>query len=331
MTGNPRLWMGLALAGVAACTVALLVGDLGGLLSLAPQEGPAGDAVRSPGPGFPRAVTDDLGHRVIVRASPRRIVSNSVVADGFLFGIVEPERVLAVSRFSFDTRYSEVADQVRELDLPTSESAEVAVSLRPDLVFTGMHARSDWIDLLHHSGAPVYCVGHNATTLEELVEMVRRVGYLTGRDWRAEQVALDFRLRLDRAVSRRPRDAATRPRLLGYSRPVSYSYGSQTLFHDVVTSLGGINVGAERGLKAYDGISSEDIAAWNPDWIVTGADPGASGDLLRSLLQDPGVASTVAARQGQILVLPNPVFLSVTHNIIGLVEALAAALYPEGA
>ena len=329
MTANRRFWTGLALAGAAACTLTLLMGDFGGRLSLAPPEGPDGDSLRPPGHGFPRTVADDLGHRVTVRAPPCRIVSNSVVADGFLFAIVEPDRILAASRFSFDLRYSQVAEQVRRLGLPTSESPEVAVSLRPDLVFSGTHADPAWTDLVARSGVPVYSVGKNATTLVELVEMIRRVGYLTGCDQRAEEVVLDFRRRLERAVARRPPDATGRPRLLGYSRPVSYSYGSQTLFHDVVTRLGGINVGAEQGLEAYDGISSEDIAAWNPDWIVTGADPGAQEDLMRSLMQDPGVATTVAAKRGQVLILPNPVFLSVNHNIIGLVEALAAALYPE--
>ena len=117
--------------------------------------------------------------------------------------------------------------------------------------------------------------------------------------------------------------------MLGYSRSASYSYGEATLFHDVVTSLRAVNVGAEQGLVGYDGISAEDIAAWDPDWIVTGAAPGQRDALLQSLLSEPAVASTSAARAGQVLVLPNATFLSVTHRVVELVEALADALYPE--
>ena len=89
--------------------------------------------------------------------------------------------------------------------------------------------------------------------------------------------------------------------------------------------------GAEQGLWAYDGISSEQIAAWNPDWIVTGSDPGGVDELKRRLLADPGVATTKAARSGHILILPRKVFLSMSHNVIELIESLADALYTEEA
>ena len=80
--------------------------------------------------------------------------------------------------------------------------------------------------------------------------------------------------------------------------------------------------GAEQGLWAYDGISSEQIAAWNPErW----------DELKRRLLADPGVATTKAARSGHILILPRKVFLSMSHNVIELIESLADALYTEEA
>ena len=40
---------------------------------------------------------------------------------------------------------------------------------------------------------------------------------------------------------------------------------------------------------------------------------------------------TTAARTGQILMLPNNVFLTQSHHVIALVEGMAAALYPEAA
>ena len=40
---------------------------------------------------------------------------------------------------------------------------------------------------------------------------------------------------------------------------------------------------------------------------------------------------TTAARTGQILILPNNVFLTMPNHVIALVEGIAAALYPEAA
>ena len=64
---------------------------------------------------------------------------------------------------------------------------------------------------------------------------------------------------------------------------------------------------------------------------MTGADPGQRDQVERQLLADPGIAVTQAARSGQILILPQHVFLTVSHNVIPLIESIAAALYPEGA
>ena len=99
---------------------------------------------------------------------------------------------------------------------------------------------------------------------------------------------------------------------------------------DVVSLLGATNVGAEQGLRSYQRISTEEIAVWDPEWIVTGADPGQRDRLERELLADPGIAVTSAARTGQILILPQHVFLSVSHDVIRLIESMAEALYPEG-
>ena len=72
-------------------------------------------------------------------------------------------------------------------------------------------------------------------------------------------------------LSFRPRYATSHPRILGYDRRLASSYGVNTLFHDVVTLRGGINMGAERGLDTYDRISFEQKA----NWIVTGGRPGS--------------------------------------------------------
>ncbi len=272
---------------------------------------------------------DEVGRLVTIKAQPLRIVSNSVVADGILLEIVPPERVLAVSMHSLNPQDSEVAGLAAQLGMASSESAEVAVGLQPDLVFVGLHARSDWVEFLERTGAAVYRIGRSAITHTDILETVRSIGYVTGSEARAEQVVLDFQERWRRAVAKGPTGSLAKPRVLGYSRSASYSYGEATLFHDVVTSLGAVNVGAEQGLVGNDGISAENIAAWDPGWIVTGAAPDQRDALLQSLLAEPAVASKPAARSGQVLVLPSATFLSVTHRVFELAEALADALHSE--
>ena len=331
MTGGQRYSVGLVLLIVLAVTAIHGVGDRGNVLGVERSGEFRRETSSHSSRRFPRSVTDKYGNLVTIPAPPRRIVSAEMTVDEILFDLIGPERIFAVSQFSFERRYSSLADRVTDLDLPSSESAEVVLSLRPDLVITGTHVRAEWLDLLRRADVPVYRLEHNLVKLSQIGGLIRRIGYLTGADDRAGKLVKLFQERVEHAQKRRPPHATSRPRILGYDRSLSLSYGSNTLFHDVVTTLGGINVGAERGLDAYDGISFEQIAAWNPEWIVTGADPDRQEAVRQALLANPGVAATSAARNGKLLILPQEVFLSMSHNVIQLVEDLSAALYPEDA
>ena len=326
-----RIVAALALSFAGAAVMVEVVGNAGGRLNLGSRN--RGDLHQTFGSDdpFPRAVTDDFGRLVTIPAAPERIVSNSITVDGLLMAVVEPERVVAVSPFSMDPRFSDVAEIAERMNLASSERPEIALRLRPDLVFTGLHARAEWLSLMRYADAPIYGVGDTVLKVSELMALVRRIGYVAGADDRADVVVRSWEARLARVRSRLPEAGASPPRVLGYNRALSYSYGTETLFHDVVSLLGAANVGAEQGLVSYERISTEEIAAWNPEWIVTGADPGQREQLELQLLADPGIAVTQAARSGQILILPQHVFLTVSHNVVTLVESIAAALYPEGA
>ena len=330
MRARLRFAAALAVCFAGATLLIEVVGSAGGRLTL--ERNSRGDPFQAVGPDdpFPRSVTDDRGRVVTIPGPPERIVSNSITVDGLLFAVVGPQRVSAVSPFSMDPRFSDVAEIAERMDLPSSERPEIVLRLRPDLVFTGLHARAEWLSLMRHAGAPIYGVGDTVLKVSDLMSLVRRIGYLTGADDSADTVVKSWEARLRRVRSRIPEAGASTPRVLGYNGALSYSYGTETLFHDVVTLLGAANVGAEQGLTSYERISTEEIAAWNPEWIVTGADPGQRDQLERQLLADPGVAVTQAARSGQILILPQHVFLTVSHNVIPLIESIAAALYPEG-
>ena len=319
----------LVLSVAVAAVLIELVGNAGGRLSLHGRGNLAQVDGTTAGKEFPRSVTDDAGSVVTVPAPPERIASNSITVDGLLFEVVEARRIVAVSPFSMDPRYSDVATRTARHAIATSVSPEVSLRLRPDLVFAGIHARAEWTSLMRHVGAPIYSVGDRILRIDDLMNLVRRIGYLTGNEENAERVVRSWRARLDVLRKRRPAPGRTAPRVLGYDKSLSYSYGTATLFHDVLTVIGATNVGAEQGLEAYDRISTEEIAAWNPEWIVTGADPGERDELESSLLADPGIAVTTAARSGQIVILPKHVFLTTSHNVVSLAEGISQAIYGD--
>jgi len=179
--------------------------------------------------------------------------------------------------------------------------------------------------LLREAGVPVYRINTRFETLQSIEDHIGLVGYLTGEDAAAQRVLDTFRATVARAAARRPVDAPA-PRVLGMGG--SYSYGTRTVFHDILRVLGAENVAATHGLVGYDRVTDEHIVRWDPDWIFVGADRGQAPAIREALLARPAIASTSAARQHHVVVIDNDVFLPMSPHTARLVEVLANLLYP---
>ena len=94
-----------------------------------------------------------------------------------------------------------------------------------------------------------------------------------------------------------------------------------------MTKLGAVNVGSEQGLGEWGKVGGEQIAVWNPDWIVTGAGGGDPAEVKARLAADPAVAVTAAGRNGRILVVEDRHYGTTSQHIVHLMQAIAEALY----
>jgi iron complex transport system substrate-binding protein len=251
-------------------------------------------------------------------------VSQFFSIDDYLYSIVPPDRVVAVSANAYQPQFSNVYSFVERFRPAISTDPEAVVRLDPDLILVSSDGRSDYTSLLRSSGVPLYRMETTFRTLEEIEETIRLTGYLTGEDAAASREALRFRQAIEQARALCP-PHARKPRILGLGG--SFSYGSDTLFNDIVQELGGVNVGAEGGLVGYSSVNSEQIIRWNPEWIVAGADPDKVQQVLAKLLADPAIALTQAARNGHVLVLENHIFLPLSPFTTRLVTAIAQAIY----
>jgi iron complex transport system substrate-binding protein len=282
--------------------------------------------VRVEDAAFPRHATGADDVRVRIASAPRRIVSEDAHADEYLFAVVPPSRIVGVSVSAYDRRVSNVIPLLERYRPLVSSDPETVVRLNPDLVIAPVSARADATSLLRHANVPVYRLYTMFETLASIEDHIRLVGYLTGEDARAAEELRRFSSVVTRAAARRP--ASSRPEVLGLGG--TYTYGSRTLFADVLRVLGAENVAAHHGLVGYDRITDEHIVRWDPEWIVAGADRGMAEEARKRLLARPAIAATRAAREGRVLVFENQVFLPLSPFTAELVEALSLALYPEG-
>ena len=243
--------------------------------------------------------------------------------------MVPAERIVGVSETAYEPRLSNVSEHVSRYHPIVANDPERVLLADPDLVITAESVRAEVPDLLRQAGLPVYRMYTMFETLASIEEHIRLVGYLTGEDERAEAEIVRFRGVVTQAAARRPANMAA-PRVLGFGLGGGYSYGSRTLFNDILRVLGAENVSATHGLVGYDRASDERIVRWNPDWIVASADPGMADRTRASLLARPSIAETDAARLGHIVILDNRVFLPLSPFTSRLVEALSQALYGKG-
>ena len=326
---NPRrAWLLVLIAAVSLLAGAVwVIGDYGGKLRLAPVPQTVRREQATGRREFPRTATDAGGAELILPAPPQRIASQALATDHLLFALVPHERIVAVSQFAADSSYSNIAGIVRQLPVEVASNTESVLRLSPDLFFTSHRARADHVELLRAAVTPVFRVRTVYENLEQIKQALRLVGYLTGEDEAAAvRVAwLDEQVRA--AQSLRPA-GAPKLRVLVLTA-FFYSYGKGSLLEDMIEKLGEINVGSNQGLGPYVKIGSEQVAAWNPDWIISGANPGEEKTLRRRLLADAGVAATTAGKTGQVLVVENRFFASMSHHAVHLMRRLAGELYPQ--
>jgi ABC-type Fe3+-hydroxamate transport system substrate-binding protein len=273
---------------------------------------------------YPREAIDSDEVTVSVARPAYRVVSQYWSIDEFVYSVMPPEDVVAVSQSAYVEEISNVYRSVRQFKPAVATDPERVVALDPDLMLVASNGRADYTSLARSSGVPVYRMETDFETLDQIEENIRLVGYLTGQDESAAKEASRFHAAIEKAVSLRPPGSA-KPRILGLGG--RYSYGGKTLFQDIVTRLGGVNVGAENRLVGYDSVNFEQIIRWDPEWIIAGAKTGSTKQALTTLMSDPAISLTQAARNGHIVVLDDRVFRPMSPYTSIFVQAIAEAIY----
>lgn len=317
-----RLCIGVVLAAGAIAWI----GEGNGLFRFSdvPNSAPSNPAGSS---GFPLTKRDALGYEVTLPRPPKSIASQALTADHLLFAIVPRHRIVGVSPYASQRNYSNIQAKVLAMDLPALADPESVLAIQPDLLISSHIANPDYLRLIRASGTPVYAMQTTFATLAEIPAAMRLVGELTGELESAERAAGGFAAALDALRSRIP-EQAPRQSVLGFS---SYrtAYGAGSLFDDIVTSLGAVNVAAVRGLGPWGNIGPEQIVSWNPDWIVTSTGGRTVEDARAALANDEAVALTSAGRLGQFVVIEDRLFMSMSEHVLELVRAMAKALHGE--
>lgn len=282
-----------------------------------------------------RTITDDSGRVISAPTHPMRIVSLTYGTDEILTSLLSPGRIVAYSKYAGDGGISFLTkDEVSRVGQTVDMEPEHILALAPDLVIASTSTPMQTVEVLTHSGVPVYVSGI-PTTVEEMKEKVRGVAKAVHEEEQGEALVSDMDLRLASLEEKLSQIPPEKERVaFGMSfRGILGKKG--TLFSDVLR-LAHVKDGAAvyevpKGADAY--LSLEILPKIDPDVILLPTWRVKAGDDTKvfeeGLLSNPALREVTAVKERRLVPFSEKYKYVMSQHVVDAVEAAARAVYPE--
>lgn len=282
-----------------------------------------------------RTITDDSGRVISAPIHPTRIVSLTYGTDEILTSLLSSGRIAAYSKYAGDDGISFLTkEEVSRIGRTVDMEPEHILALAPDLVIASTSTPMQTVEVLTHSGVPVYVSGI-PTTVEEMKEKVRGVAKAVHEEEQGEALVSDMDSRLASLEEKLSQIPPEKERVaLGMSfRGILGKKG--TLFSDVLR-LAHVKDGAAvyevpKGADAY--LSLEILPKIDPDVILLPTWRVKAGDDTKAfeegLLSNPALREVTAVKERRLVPFSEKYKYVMSQHVVDAVEAAARAVYPE--
>ena len=282
-----------------------------------------------------RSMTDDAGRTISAPIHPTRIVSLTYGTDEILTSLLPPGRIAAYSKYAGDDGISFLTkDEVSRVGRTVDMEPEHILALAPDLVIASSSTPMQTVEVLTHSGIPVFVSGI-PTTVEEMKGKVRGVAKAVHEEEKGEALVSSMEEKLASLERTLSEISPEKERVaLGMSfRGILGKKG--TLFSDVLR-LAHVKDGAAvyevpKGADAY--LSLEILPKINPDVILLPTWRVKAGDDTKvfeeGLLSNPALREVTAVKERRLVPFSEKYKYVMSQHVVDAVEASARAVYPE--
>jgi len=241
-----------------------------------------------------RTVTDALDRTVTVPETPDRIFSGGLNLTSTVAKLESLDRLVAVSQFASDTRFSFIAGRARKHPVYPQVRAEIVLRYRPDLVLLTPFTPSKTRTRIMNLNIPVL-VTHEVFDLEDIVNNTRIVGSALGKRERMKQVVKSLRQFFNNRIN--PGSVRSGPTVLYY--PYSGVIPGKQTLPDLIMQAAGVKNGARGiGISGWKNASTEALLQLNPEWIVVDRTNGEA--TLRKLREGPVLSGLRAVQRDRI-------------------------------
>jgi iron complex transport system substrate-binding protein len=259
---------------------------------------------------------DDLGRPVVINGTPQRIVSLAPSNTEILFALGLGDKVVGVTDYC---DYPPEAVDREKVGGYVNPDVEKIVALNPDLVLVAYGTPMDVINNLVGLGLTVF--GIKSTDLDDLLNDIRTVGNITGKEAEANALTYEMESKIE-AITDATLELKQRPKvfyMLWYD-PL-WTAGSGTFIDEIIEKAGGVNIC--QNITGYAEISLEDVLASDPEIIIASE---LSYDWAKNATE---LASTKASQTGRIYTLDDDLVQRQGPRLVDGLEWFAHFIHPE--
>jgi iron complex transport system substrate-binding protein len=275
------------------------------------------------GPALAAALTvsDQSGRSLTLAGPPRRIVSLVPSVTETLFAIGAQAVLAGVTDFCDYPREARRKPSVGGMVAP---SLETIVGLRPDLVVaTTAGNREETFTQLDRLRIPVYLV--NPTRLADVLDLIARLGALTGHEAEAARLAASLGARIKAVAGRAA--PLPRPRVLYVLWPDPLIVPARgTLISEILALAGADSLTADGG-EGYPRYSLEAAVAGSPEVIILASHGGRQGPMARDKWER--FTELPAVKSGRLHTVSGDLLHRYGPRVVDGLEQLARLIHPE--
>jgi len=266
------------------------------------------------------SVSDQTGRTLTLPAPPRRIVSLVPSVTEILFAIGAQDVLVGVTDFC---DYPPEARKKPSVGGMVAPSLETIVALKPDLVVATSAGNGEAVlTQLDRLRIAVYAV--NPTHLNDVFDLIARLGALTGRETEATRLSTGLSVRVT-AVAKRVA-ALPRPRVLYVLWPDPLIVPARgALVSELLVLAGAASVTAEGG-DGYPRYSLEAAVVGSPEVIILASHGHGQGPMAREKWERFSALPAVAS--GRIYSVSGDLLHRYGPRVVDGLEQLARLIHP---
>jgi iron complex transport system substrate-binding protein len=260
---------------------------------------------------------DDNGVEVSLDGPARRIISLAPNITEVLFHIGAGKQIVGADEYS---NYPARAKDIMRVSNYAAANYELILSLKPDLVIAWQSGNGDKIITpLRKLGIPVFVI--ETREIDQVPNLFRRLGKLTGHTKTAELRALTFSERLKTLRISHQRKTPVRTFYQIWDEPL-ITLNGEHMVSSVIELCGGVNIFAD-AVPLVPYVNIESIVAADPQVIIAGGSQEERPRWFKSWQKWSGISAVI---KRQIYLIPSDLMQRHSARILDGAEMMCGYL-----